>query len=134
MKTIDEIAGKVIKEQILIQFGNPEYYFEAYVNDDGWYVKKTKIEKIEIAPRYSGGYTVKINGSYVIDSYFLFDEKEAEKYIKKCNKEYWTKEIERCEKELVTIDSDTIKRKARLNATIEIGKNKLEKLKEVGDE
>lgn len=122
---IDETINETIKAEILKKLGNPTHCYHAYMNDDGWYLSETKIDKIDLEKRFSSGYNIKINGQYVSESHYLFDKEAAQEFIRKENINFFKNRIRRNKEYLETIDTEIIKQKAKARAEIEIAEKKL---------
>lgn len=132
---IEETIKDTIKAEVLKQLGNPTHYYDYFIADDekGYELREELIEKIELDSRLCGGYNIKINGRYATQSYFMFDRKAAEEFVRKQNIDYWKKKIEKAQEFLDTIDARVIKEKAQQQATIEIAKLKLVELNATED-
>jgi hypothetical protein len=115
---------ETIKKETLEQLGNPTHYYEVNLNRDGWYVEESKIDKVDLEARLSGGFTIKFNGRYVTQSDYMFDKEKAYKFCKERNLEYWQEKKEDALITLAGLDEE------RINAekTIEIANLKLKKL------
>lgn len=122
---IDETINETIKAEILKKLGNPTHFYQAYMNDDGWYLEETKIDKIDLEKRYSSGYSIKINGQYVYESFYLFDKEAAKQYVRKENIDFFKNQIKKNKEYLETIDAEVIRKKAKARAEIEIAEKKL---------
>ena len=127
MKVDDKIM-EIVKEQILKEFGNPEYFYEIYCDNDGYIVKKTTIERIDIEPNFTGGYTIKINGSYKYLTDYSFDEEKAKKEALNENLKYWAEVKENTAKELERFDTRVAKEKASLTARLQFASSELDRL------
>ena len=128
MNISKDIINK-IKQQVLHQLGDPQYYYTYYIDDDkGYYLDEIKINEVELEPRLSGGYSIKINGNYVYNSDFMFDKEKALKFINEHNIEFWEEEKARAQKWLDEIDRKVVEQKAQKRARIEIAEIELAKL------
>lgn len=122
---IDETINETIKAEILKKLGNPTYFYQAWMNNDGWYLEETKIDKIDLEKRFSSGYEIRINGNYVCETFFLFDKEAAKEYVRQENINFFKNKIKKNKEYLETIDSEVIRKKAEARAEIEIAENKL---------
>ena len=118
-----------IKQQVLHQLGDPQYYYTYYIDDDkGYYLDEIKINEVELEPRLSGGYSIKINGNYAYNTDFMFDKVKALKFINEHNIEFWEEEKARAQKWLDEIDREIVEKKAQKRARIEVAEIELAKL------
>lgn len=119
-----------IKQQVLHRLGDPQYYYTYYIDDDkGYYLDEIKINEVELEPRFSGGYSIKINGDYVYNTDFMFDKEKALKFINEHNIEFWEEEKARAQKWLDEIDRKVVEQKSQKRARIEIAEIELAKLR-----
>lgn len=127
MKVDDKIM-EIVKEQILKEFGNPDYYYEICYDNDGYSVQKKKIESISIEPNFSGGYDVRINGGYMALTDWRFDEEKAKQKVLEQNLKFWEEVKESSTKELESFDKRVAKQKAALTARLQFANSELDRL------
>lgn len=119
-----------IKQEVLHRLGDPQYYYTYYIDDDkGYCLDEIKINKVELEPRFTGDYSIKINGNYVYNTDFMFDKEKALKFINEHNIEFWEEEKARAQKWLDEIDRNVVEQKSQRRARIEIAEIELAKLR-----
>jgi hypothetical protein len=127
---LKDTINETIKTELLKQLGNPTCYYQAWLKEDGWYLEECEIKSLDFEKKLTGGFMLKINGSYVYESDFMFDKEKAQKYVNEQNKEFFAKEIKKNKEFLETIDEKIIRQKAEAKAKIEIAEKRLAKLEE----
>lgn len=125
---LKDTISETIKTELLKQLGNPTCYYQAWLKEDGWYLEECEIKSLDFEKRLTGGFMLKINGSYVYESDFMFDKEKAQKYVNEQNKEFFANEIKKNKEFLETIDEKIIRQKAEAKAKIEIAEKRLAKL------
>lgn len=125
---LKDTINETIKTELLKQLGNPTCYYQAWLKEDGWYLEECEIKSLDFEKKLTGGFMLKINGSYVYESDFMFDKEKAQKYVNEQNKEFFAKEIKKHKEFLETIDEKIIRQKAEAKAKIEIAEKRLAKL------
>lgn len=125
---LKDTINETIKTELLKQLGNPTCYYQVWIKEDGWYLEECEIKSLDFEKKLTGGFMLKINGSYAYESDFMFDKEKAQKYVNEQNKEFFAKEIKKNKEFLETIDEKIIRQKAEAKAKIEIAEKRLAKL------
>lgn len=125
---LQETINETIKTELLKQLGNPTCFYQVWLKEDGWYLEECEIKTLDFEKKLTGGFRLKINGSYVCETNFMFDKEKAQKYINEQNIEFFTREIKKNKEFLETIDEKIIRQKAEAKAKIEIAEKRLVKL------